>query len=130
LISRPVQLLASDRCADRSRADIPAQGAVASPVCQPSVLACRFCAERKLTPDTVLIDGRFRAACFLATAASVTESVTVLFDDYKNRKYYHWVEEIVAPTEMVGGLAVFKVEPGTVDAGRVLSHVSAFMDPR
>jgi len=63
--------------------------------------------QRDLTADFVLIDGRFRVACFVETLQHCTPQTTVLFDDYLNRKAYHIVEEIVRPTEMVGRMAIF-----------------------
>ncbi len=62
-------------------------------------------------PDVVLIDGRFRAACFLAVLIRTKAPVTVLFDDYKDRAGYHVVEDFVKPVEMRGGMAKFELEP-------------------
>lgn len=62
-------------------------------------------------PEVVLIDGRFRPACFLATALLTRSMVTVLFDDYYNRPRYAQVEEFARPIQRVGRLAVFQVEP-------------------
>ena len=62
-------------------------------------------------PDVVLIDGRFRAACFMATMLRITRAVTVLFDDYKGRKPYHGVESYAKPVAMVGRMARFELEP-------------------
>ena len=36
-------------------------------------------------PDLVLIDGRFRAGCFLACYMKFTQQMRVLFDDYLDR---------------------------------------------
>lgn len=62
-------------------------------------------------PDTVLIDGRFRAACFVATAMRIRRPVTVLFDDYVDRPAYHVVEKLAAPKQVVGRMAVFRLDP-------------------
>lgn len=62
-------------------------------------------------PDTVLIDGRFRPACFVATAMRITRPVTVLFDDYTDRPAYHVIERFGAPTRCVGRMAVFTLAP-------------------
>jgi len=67
-------------------------------------------------PDLVLIDGRFRVGCFLATLMRITRPVTVLFDDYVNRKGYHVVEEFHKPVEQVGRMARFEVSPRKPDA--------------
>ncbi|WP_205518752.1 hypothetical protein [Pseudotabrizicola algicola] len=62
-------------------------------------------------PDTVLIDGRFRPACFVATAMRITRPVTVLFDDYTDRPAYHVVERFAAPLRRVGRMAMFTLAP-------------------
>ena len=62
-------------------------------------------------PDVVLIDGRFRAACLLATLLRITRPVTLLFDDYRDRKVYHRVEAFAKPVAMVGRMARFELEP-------------------
>ncbi len=62
-----------------------------------------------LAPDVVLIDGRFRVACFLATLICSSSCPVILFDDYCDRPPYHVVEKILAPVETIGRLAVFKV---------------------
>lgn len=73
-------------------------------------------AQGPFDPDVVLIDGRFRAACFLATVESIKRPVTLLFDDYENRPQYHLVERIASPVERVGRMAVFRLTPQ--DAGK------------
>ncbi len=65
-------------------------------------------------PDVVLIDGRFRVACFVATAIGIRRPVTVLFDDYARRAPYHRVERIAAPAGRVGRMALFDLTPGLV----------------
>lgn len=64
-----------------------------------------------LHPDLVLIDGRFRVACFLEVAARITRPVTVLFDDYGDRPEYHGVEGLALPTAHHGRMAQFDL-PG------------------
>lgn len=59
--------------------------------------------------DLVLIDGRFRIACFLASLINLTEGSTILFDDYINRSYYHEVETVVEPLSIHGRMAKFLV---------------------
>lgn len=66
------------------------------------------------SPDLVLIDGRFRAACFISVCLRITRPVRVLFDDYKSRPLYHIVERIARPTRMVGRMADFTLEPGMI----------------
>ena len=62
-------------------------------------------------PDVVLIDGRFRAACFLAVAFQTTTPVTVYWDDYAERERYHEAERLAKPVEMVGRMARFELTP-------------------
>ncbi len=62
-------------------------------------------------PDLVLIDGRFRVGCFLATLANTARPVRVLFDDYANRPAYHVVERLVQPHAVIGRMAEFTVPP-------------------
>jgi len=64
--------------------------------------------------ELVLIDGRFRVACFVASLMHIKRPGLILFDDYAKRKFYHVVEEFMEPTEMIGRMALFEVEPGTV----------------
>ncbi|TDQ54559.1 hypothetical protein [Phaeovulum veldkampii] len=75
-------------------------------------------------PDVVLIDGRFRPACFMAVLLRTRKPVTVLFDDYTTRPAYHSVEDFLTPSEIVGRMAVFEVAPRTWDA----TEAPALMD--
>jgi len=81
-------------------------------------------------PDVVLIDGRFRVACFLTTMIRCTRPVTVLFDDYIDRKYYHWIEELVPCDEMIGRMARFTVHPQPFPPEQLTRLAGAFTDPR
>lgn len=62
-------------------------------------------------PDVVLIDGRLRAASFVATCLRVKKPTKILFDDYTNREAYHIVEKIAKPISICGRMAEFLVEP-------------------
>lgn len=66
-------------------------------------------------PDLVLIDGRFRAACFLTCCLMTTRPLKILFDDYRDRKNYHLVEQIAKPLDFVDQMAIFEIEPGLLD---------------
>lgn len=81
-------------------------------------------------PDVVLIDGRFRAACFLTTMIRCTRPVTVLIDDYIDRSYYHWIEKLVPRDEMVGRMARFTVRPQPLPPEQLTRVAGAFTDPR
>lgn len=63
------------------------------------------------SPDVVLVDGRFRPACFVASCLRTRKPLTILFDDYANRPAYHVVERLVAPEKIVGRMARFRVQP-------------------
>ena len=65
-------------------------------------------------PDLVLIDGRFRAACFLAVLFRTGRPVTVLWDDYGDRPAYHDVERYLRPVETRGRMARFDAVPMTM----------------
>ena len=59
-------------------------------------------------PDFVLIDGRFRVACFLTTLLHANEDTIIAFDDYVSRPYYHVVEEVLSPFLINDRQAFFK----------------------
>ena len=75
-------------------------------------------------PDVVLVDGRFRVGCFIATLAHTRHNVTIMFDDYQNREYYHIVERYLKPERIVGRMAIFNAKPGMLTAKDVLDLVS------
>ncbi len=81
-------------------------------------------------PDVVLIDGRFRVACFLTTMIRCTRPVTVLFDDYIDRESYHWIEELVPVDSMAGRMARFTVTPRALPPAYLTRFAAAFTDPR
>ncbi|MCQ2004108.1 class I SAM-dependent methyltransferase [Rhizobium sp. NRK18] len=60
-------------------------------------------------PQVVLIDGRFRVACFLTCLKNADPGTVILFDDYAYRPYYHIVEEILPPQQRTDRMAVFIV---------------------
>ena len=64
--------------------------------------------ENNLSPDTVIIDGRFRVACFLYSIGHAQRDTVIFWDDYVNRESYHVVEEIVKPVATYGRAAVFE----------------------
>lgn len=81
-------------------------------------------------PDVVLIDGRFRVACFLTVMIRCTRPVTVLFDDYIDRESYHWIEELVPVDSMAGRMARFTVTPRALPPEYLTRFAAAFTDPR
>ncbi|WP_419663764.1 hypothetical protein Dvar_39840 [Desulfosarcina variabilis str. Montpellier] len=58
-------------------------------------------------PDLVLVDGRFRVACFLKTLKEAEYGTFILFDDYMKRPHYHLVEEFIPPVEKCGRQVLF-----------------------
>ena len=69
----------------------------------------RRCAEVGLSPDLVLVDGRFRLACMLAALRHAKPGCRVLLDDYRWRPAYRSVERFVRPVAMIGRMAEFVV---------------------
>lgn len=61
-----------------------------------------------LAPTVVMVDGRFRVACFLYSLLCARPGTMILFDDYTNRPHYHVVEEFSRPCAFHGRLAVFE----------------------
>lgn len=80
-------------------------------------------------PDVVLVDGRFRVGCALATAFCTAKPVTLLVDDYKPRKHYHVVEEFLGAPRLTGRLAEFDVAPMAIPAERFLMITKMMMRP-
>jgi hypothetical protein len=62
-----------------------------------------------LEPDTVLIDGRFRVACFLYSVTQMRPGEIVIFDDYVGRPHYEIVEKYLLPKVKNGRQALFEV---------------------
>lgn len=81
-------------------------------------------------PDVVLIDGRFRAACFLTTLFRITRPVTVLWDDYRARDSYHFVEDFCPMTGMVGRMAIFSAQPTAIPAEKLGLILTTFLRPQ
>ncbi len=81
-------------------------------------------------PDTILVDGRFRIACFLTALVRSTVPVTLLWDDYFDRPTYRRVEELVLPAAVHGRLARFELVPMPLPSGALRLLAESFMDPR
>lgn len=80
-------------------------------------------------PDVVLVDGRFRVGCALATAFLSTRPVTLLFDDYANRTHYHRVRDFLGTPEITGRMGLFRVTPQPIPPARLLQVVNSFLRP-
>jgi len=81
--------------------------------------------KRGQKPKVILVDGRFRVACFLYSLASADPGSTILFDDYKEREQYHVVEEFLEPTRYCGRQAIFDV-PEALDREALLAEYEKF----
>lgn len=79
-----------------------------------------------IAPDLVLIDGRFRLACALATAAHARPGTRVFFDDYATRPWYWKASRYLDLLEKVGRAAVMRVrnkqQPGLDQAIQAASR--------
>jgi len=63
-------------------------------------------------PDFILIDGRWRVACALASAQRAKlhgRKATLMFDDYEGRPHYHRIERLLGEPEMAGRAAIFQI---------------------
>lgn len=65
--------------------------------------------EDSKNPDLILIDGRFRVACFLTSVLRASPGTRIIFDDYAHRGHYHVAEEFVPCRETCGRQALFVV---------------------
>lgn len=79
-------------------------------------------------PDVVLIDGRFRVACLMATLLRIQRPVRVLFDDYADRPKYQRAEAIVRPLRLIGRMAEFEAVPGLIQPRDMGFVISCFFD--
>ncbi len=82
--------------------------------------------EREQKPQLVLVDGRFRVACFLYSLATGAPGTKIIFDDYTDRPHYHLVEEFVKRSETCGRQCVFII-PEDLDKVKVMSLMSQFL---
>ncbi len=82
------------------------------------LLGWETCRVRGLVPDLVLIDGRFRRACFYASLLFAWPGTRILFDDYADRPTYHSVEDFLKPVALHDRMAEF-VTPTSIDRDAV-----------
>lgn len=80
-------------------------------------------------PDVVLIDGRFRLACFAAVAMKIERPVTLFFADYRGRRRYRAVERLAKPVEIIGRMARFELAPRPVPKNHLDWIISTFVEP-
>jgi len=69
-----------------------------------------FFRQHAIAPDTILIDGRFRVACALASLLNLEarSPCLLLLDDYGDRPHYHAVEAFADLVSTHGRMAVFR----------------------
>lgn len=77
-------------------------------------------------PDVILIDGRFRVACFLTAMLRVRRKTTVLFDDYIGRQGYHYVETFARPVAVAGRMARFEIGPAPLPPEHLTGIIARF----
>ena len=63
--------------------------------------------RQEVSPDTVLVDGRFRVCCFLTALANADAGTRLVFDDYTGRPHYHFIERFLKPARTCGRQALF-----------------------
>ncbi len=81
-----------------------------------------------LNPDVVLVDGRFRAGCAMATALNITAPVDLFIDDYAGRRRYHAIEHWLGAPELTGRMAYFRVTPLQLDPRDLLQVIAMMTD--
>ena len=89
-----------------------------------------FWYNKQDSPDTILIDGRFRVACFLTCLLKSKPGTKIIFDDYLNRPKYHLVEEYLKPIEFCGRQALFitpKKEAIYYEKAKLESEIERFL---
>jgi hypothetical protein len=81
--------------------------------------------EKSFKPDLVLVDGRFRVACFLTSLLNADEGSIIIFDDYTLRPEYHIVEFFEKPIEINKRQAAFQVS-GNYDSKELQFYIDKF----
>jgi hypothetical protein len=78
-------------------------------------------------PKLVLVDGRFRVCCFLTSLKLAEEGTKIIFDDYTNRLYYHFVEKYVHRVKECGRQCLFIVPSKTqIDIDELDRDIASF----
>ncbi len=86
-----------------------------------------FARSCPVVPDLILIDGRFRVACFLYSLYTARCGTLILFDDYFDRPEYHLVEQFCPVEGRYGRLATFRVSRG-FDANLLLNKLLEYVN--
>jgi hypothetical protein len=77
-------------------------------------------------PDVVMIDGRFRVACALTTMFRCQKNTLILFDDYKNRRGYHMIDDYLEPKEIRGNTALFETGKTAISSNDLTKIIGTF----
>ena len=78
-------------------------------------------------PELVLIDGRFRVCCFLTSLKFADPGTKIIFDDYVNRPYYHFIEKYVSRINECGRQCLFIVpSKSQIDIDALNKDIDAF----
>jgi len=88
--------------------------------------------RRELNPQLVVLDGRFRLACFVTSFMKAPLGALILINNFYSRPDYHLINHFALETNRVGDLAVFEVtEKGRkmLDSDLMLSFSSSFLNP-
>ena len=80
-------------------------------------------------PDVVLVDGRFRTGCAMATAFLTRQPVSLYVDDYRRRKQYHRIEAYLGTPRLIGRMAEFRVTPQPVPPARLMDLIEMMTQP-
>jgi hypothetical protein len=81
--------------------------------------------DGEFSPDAILIDGRFRVACFLTALLLSAPFTKIVIDDYPMRPVYHIVESILQPVSVSSRQALFE-RPEVLDENKVRLMRSQF----
>lgn len=81
--------------------------------------------DKSFKPDLILVDGRFRVACFLTSLLNADKGSIIIFDDYTFRPEYHIVEIFEKPIETNSRQAAFKVS-GNYDTKELKYFIEKF----
>jgi len=80
-------------------------------------------------PDVVLVDGRFRHGCALATAFLTQKPVDLFVDDYSVRPRYRKMEEYLGTPTMTGRIAQFRVNPTPIMPAKLMQVIKFMQNP-
>jgi hypothetical protein len=95
-----------------------------------SLLLSNLSSEKEDHPDVILIDGRFRLACFLVSCFFCRKESTILFDDYTDRPHYEKAEIVSRPESFAGRMAIFQITPKKFTSREMELLFSCLTDPR